>query len=346
VETIGCINLSQESDEKEIIKSGVGKFRNPNIPNIKILAVHRLTRIQESKDEKMETEAAEKSDTNNTAENIEKTNVVRVIFEGNLLPDYVEVNKLLLRVSMFKRKLMFCELCQRYNHTSKLCVNKARCQICFEIHSTEKCPEKEKVIVCLHCKGNHPTGYKFCPRRIFIERKENIREKAAKQRTFAEMLMDLEGDEPDMPGEDQSKYTEPMKFGNLRKRLYDREFPEMKRPTPQPKRVRKETPETKEMPPGFKASQYINNDDTILSFLYSFVDKLGFSEAINNIIKEFVVPFIYQIIQNAIGTFTESMKTSFTSPFKESTSSTPHKKSSPNFSAFTSSWNSMLHESK
>jgi hypothetical protein len=56
---------------------------------------------------------------------------------------------------------------------------------------------------------------------------------------------------------------------------------------------------------------WTHDDDTLLRFLYSFVDKLGFSEAINNIIKELVVPFIYQIIQNAIGTFTESMKTSF-----------------------------------
>jgi hypothetical protein len=57
------------------------KFRNPNIPNMKILflAVHSLTRIQESKDEKMETEAAKKSDTNNKVpENLIMKTITRI----------------------------------------------------------------------------------------------------------------------------------------------------------------------------------------------------------------------------------------------------------------------------
>jgi hypothetical protein len=196
--------------------------------------------------------------------------------------------------------------------------------------------------VCLHCKGDHPTGFKFCPRRLFIERKANSLEKAQKQRTFAEMLRDLEGDEPDMPGENSEKYAEPLKFGNIRKRLYDREFPEMKRAKFQSakKPKRDEIPGMKETPAGFKATQYIKNDDNILLFLYSFVDKLGFGPAINNIIKELVVPIIYQIIQNAIGTLTETLKSSFTSAANETTS--PYDKFTSTLTTHTSPLNNVV----
>ena len=61
------------------------------------------------------------------------TSVVRVTFPGQIIPERIEIEGLLLRTREFRRRVMFCDNCLKYNHTSKLCNNKQNLQKVFKI---------------------------------------------------------------------------------------------------------------------------------------------------------------------------------------------------------------------
>lgn len=146
-EVMGCISWSAKESTNEIVRDGKGKFKNLFLPDVNILDATRFMRKVEEPSEKSE---------------MIKTNTVRLTFAGLVLPEYLNINGLLVPVREFRRRQMFCEKCLCYNYTQSHCNNK---------------PKKVTELVCFHCQGQHLTGDKTCPRRKFFENRDKDREK-------------------------------------------------------------------------------------------------------------------------------------------------------------------------
>ena len=83
---------------------------------------------------------------------------VKIYFPGKVLPNYVEVEKLLIPLRPFSKKAMFCDRCLRFNHTSKFCSSKPVCAKCSEMHLTTACTNQDvNSLDCPFCNTEHPT---------------------------------------------------------------------------------------------------------------------------------------------------------------------------------------------
>ena len=102
VEIQGIAQLSPDCTNTECTKYGKGKFKHPDIPSIPILETFRISK--------------KKDPTSETSEVI-NTSYVRVTFPGKVIPDYVKLFGLLIRVKLNTRKAMFCDNCLQLNHT-------------------------------------------------------------------------------------------------------------------------------------------------------------------------------------------------------------------------------------
>ncbi|XP_055527574.1 uncharacterized protein LOC129720165 [Wyeomyia smithii] len=152
--------------EKEIME-GFGCFKNPNLPNIKILECRRMY----SKD---------------NMRNYSPNNSFRVTFAGKVLPDFLEPYKLRLPVRLFIPKVMTCTNCLQLGHTKTYCSNKTKCNKCGEIlENNHTCSEQEAK--CSLCGGN-PHEIETCPK---YKLRSYALKKSSKQRSkqsFAQML--------------------------------------------------------------------------------------------------------------------------------------------------------------
>ena len=230
------ISWSTHENTDEIVTDGEGKFKNVHLPNVKILDAVRFMRKTE--------EASAKSQ-------LEKTNIVRVTFDGLVLPEQINLYGLLIPVREFKRRQMFCEKCLSYSHTKAHCNNKPAQQIITPNTS------------CLQCQGDHKSGDKNCPRRKFLEKRENDLEKKIRQKTYAEMLRQFDP-ESQMPGEMEGESVS-LNLGTRKGRQH---LGQHKRPTSEPstssetpvrKKVRMNITST-ESPVGFKNQNMIEDD--------------------------------------------------------------------------------------
>lgn len=142
VEVVGAISFSDLCDIEQIEdlkKKASGRFENPERANVKILDVHRFKNGEEL------------------------TNTVKITFEGRVLPKYVVIYGLLVKVRSWYQRAMFCERCLRFQHTSKYCNNKMKCANCSGEHLTATCAEKSIVPnLCPYCENIHDPGRKHC----------------------------------------------------------------------------------------------------------------------------------------------------------------------------------------
>lgn len=164
VEVEGSINFNDVMDLEDLNdlkKYGKGHFNNTLLSDIEIVQVRRLTR---------------KADPNILV----LTNTVKVTFAGRILPDYVVIEGLRIKVRAFFNNPMYCNTCQQFNHTAKYCSRKPKCAQCEGSHETNKCdkPEIDKSR-CPHCKTQHGTGIRNCP--YFAEACESYRQKQERQ---------------------------------------------------------------------------------------------------------------------------------------------------------------------
>lgn len=284
VESEGVIYFSQHEDEKTLLSSTtVGKFKNPSIKPIKILNVFRFTRESEVED-----------DQGNVNKQIEKTNSVRVTFEGKLLPDYVAVGFLLIPVRMYTRKPMFCENCCRYKHTSKFCCNKPKCIKCGENSHEGDCVDRT---LCIHCEGEHQAGSKDCPQRSYVQQKEVKRMKVNRKKTFADLFY---GISDEMPGENPENYLEsPIHFPKLGKRKDHNQAGssrENDKATPPPRK--KKVTQENHVPPGFRHTNVKTENDIILNILKNFISNLDIPNTWKDFIWNFIIPYVHQILTN------------------------------------------------
>lgn len=137
VEVEGAVDWFELCDldsEEELITSGIGKFHNVALNPCKIIFAERLSKRSQNM--------------------IEWTNTVKLVFEGLLLPNFVEIYGLRVRVRPFHQKPMFCDRCQQFGHTSRDCKRKQKCPSCGAEHAAANCP-LPKVLGCAICKSDY-----------------------------------------------------------------------------------------------------------------------------------------------------------------------------------------------
>ena len=81
-------------------------------------------------------------------------------------------------VNTFKKPIIQCNKCQKYNHTQAYCRSDSfKCGICALDHATRVCLDKinqniEVITKCVNCNKDHPARSKLCSeRKKYIERR-------------------------------------------------------------------------------------------------------------------------------------------------------------------------------
>lgn len=156
-------------EEQVVVERGVGHFKNRNVPPVNVLDCERLSvKINNGgRDEYLPSEA------------------VRVTFAGTALPEYLNIDNVLFKVRLFMPKLMHCDKCQAFGHTTKYCANKPKCGKCGDPHLTDSCQMSEEK--CAKCQDKH-NSLKDCP--VFRQQKDVVRKKLANKSrsSYAEMV--------------------------------------------------------------------------------------------------------------------------------------------------------------
>jgi hypothetical protein len=154
VEINGVISISNDLNTLDLVNFGAGVFGDPSIPSVQIVDAYRMrkTFTHNGKDVPVDSEQ------------------VRVTFKGRALPKIVIIFGSRVPVRLYKPKLMFCDRCQGFNHTSKFCTSPLKCGKCGEQHDTASCQLGPKCALCLenviHKKREE------CP--VFQERTVNL----------------------------------------------------------------------------------------------------------------------------------------------------------------------------
>lgn len=101
-------------------------------------------------------------DENNVETQI-RLKTIKITFQGQLLPDEVEIYNVKRKVLPYLFTVTQCFGCGRYGHTKKNCKNKKKiCSNCGEEEhkkAEEKCNKKS---FCVNCKGSHKSTDKEC----------------------------------------------------------------------------------------------------------------------------------------------------------------------------------------
>ena len=87
--------------------------------------------------------------------------IVKVVFEGNFLPEKVIWNNLIYRVRPYIFSPLRCYKCQDYGHGANSCSGRSVCFHCRGCHNVDDCAREDDVI-CHHCKLDHFTGDRCC----------------------------------------------------------------------------------------------------------------------------------------------------------------------------------------
>lgn len=115
--------LSDLNDMNVLITNGSGAFNNNSLVPVGIVHAERISKVNP------EYPLTQRY----------YTNTVKVIFEGQILPNFIQIEGLRIRVRPFHKKPMFCDNCQKFKHTAKYCRSAPKCARCEGNHVTTKC---------------------------------------------------------------------------------------------------------------------------------------------------------------------------------------------------------------
>ncbi|XP_058460823.1 uncharacterized protein LOC131436223 [Malaya genurostris] len=155
---------------EDLLKHGVGCFRDPTLQKVKILDCKQLNSIKIAED---------------NTKTYSPSGSFRVTFAGSVLPNFILLDRVRLPVRLFVPRVMNCTNCKQLGHTATYCGNKQRCIKCGGDHVDDSCGEKAEK--CLYC-GENPHELSSCP--TYKLRGEKLKRslKERSKRTFAEML--------------------------------------------------------------------------------------------------------------------------------------------------------------
>ena len=180
----------------ELLDNGVGRFKDPALPPVRILDVFQLQTGNGEGEKKA----------------YSPSNSWRVTFAGTALPDYVTIGLLRLPVKLFVPRVMNCSNCFRLGHTATYCENKARCNKCGEHHDGGTCTSQTEDQKCLYCGGSPHLKLSECPRYKLRSEKIKSSIKQSSQRSYKDILMNSlpigQGNRFDLLSEDDSESVE------------------------------------------------------------------------------------------------------------------------------------------
>ena len=285
VEIQGVVSWPIGETIENFVSNGKGKFRNPMMKNLKVLDSVRLMK---------------RSNEASNDPKLEDTSIVIITFEGNLLPDTLEIEKLCIPVREYRRREMFCVECKRYGHTRKRCNNKKLVNPAY---------------LCMACNTNdHLGGSIQCPRRKVLEKKHSMTMKKLRKRTFAEMLKEL-----DPTGEAHESPTDstvpPMSFPSRKEekaqKLAKKTEPVVQ-PPQKPSRQIQTSSSSNKYPPGYKKQNTSEQPQKFNDFTNAIIDGIkSFMMDIN------VPPPLQLIIIGKIGPYINSFIRKFTDSFEK-----------------------------
>ena len=153
----------------QLLKSGIGRFKDSALQPVKILDCKQLHSVS----------------FDNGVKNYTPSDSFRVTFAGSALPSHIDVDRVRLPVRLFVPRVMNCLNCKQLGHTASFCCNKARCGHCGENHEDSACNKGSEM--CLYCGGT-PHELSTCP--SYKLRGEKIKRslKERSKRSYAEML--------------------------------------------------------------------------------------------------------------------------------------------------------------
>jgi hypothetical protein len=149
--------IYDESLNCDVIRNhGSGIFKNKSISPVQILDCDRLSKLS----------------FNGNDSKYVHSNCIKITFAGSVLPDYVMVGNVIFHVRLHYPKLMHCDRCLLFGHTSQFCSNKLKCSKCGDSHTSSDC--KKNSDVCIYCKQKH-NSFKECP--VYIENQLKLNQK-------------------------------------------------------------------------------------------------------------------------------------------------------------------------
>lgn len=151
-------------DVESILDRGFGQFKHRSLPKIPILECERLVT----------------KTINNGNIVYVPSNAIRITFSGTALPNFLNIDNVLLRLRLFTPKLMQCDRCQSFGHTVKFCTRKVKCSKCAGPHQSDSCDTPSEI--CIQCKGTHESP-KSCA--AYVTCKQKVRERIVSRSKFS-----------------------------------------------------------------------------------------------------------------------------------------------------------------
>ncbi|KAH7968519.1 hypothetical protein HPB52_009112 [Rhipicephalus sanguineus] len=99
------------------------------------------------------------------ARRLGSTETILVIFQGKVVPYYVNYDGCALRCRSFRQKVEACTRCREIGHRQDVCTN-ASDTLCPRCGIKDAPMDHECDPVCVVCQGNHPTGSSLCTQRF------------------------------------------------------------------------------------------------------------------------------------------------------------------------------------
>lgn len=278
VECYGTIVYTADSSAESILEFGVGKFKDPRLNTIKILEVHRNEY---------------KNDDNKWVHK----NSVRLTFEGTLVPDYVALDNLLIRVKLYVPSVMSCANCLKYGHTVKFCNRKTRCAKCYKNHDTSGC-EMLTQPKCHDCELDHITGDKSCRKRRDIQAIKKQMYINSSQRSYELLSQTLQDEDLSTPGVATNEDFIPDLSNPFKKQRTHKKGISNKRKCGDNNSQETPIPSCSSKSYSHVASSQ-NHDsnlvDAVQKIILEFIRDLQLSPLLNSLFEKFILPFVVKI---------------------------------------------------
>lgn len=305
IEIRGVITVGLDVKATEIFQNGIGKFNNLRMPGVKILEVHRNTKV-----------------VNN---DVLKLNSMRITFAGTILPDFVELGKMRLNVRLYEPSCKPCPKCFNFGHPEKFCgETDSVCIKCGKLdHDLDNCIEEE--IKCLNCGENHITGSDNC--RVILKKKEKEKNRIIKKsyNTYAEVLASLDGelsagtsteiDSNDVPVSNPYRHRPKVKPARGMKRVRNEETTAQEIGFSNTNNIEENHESSLPLPKLSQTSRNtrreINNSE-IKPLIMDFINDLELPSIVVKVIEMFLIPIVEKVWKKIVILFNDP--TNFTFP--------------------------------